>query len=561
MSQRTTEVILKSPDAITRLEIKPLEFEKLKEKMLYLKGHFNFHKADYRSPIQLDVEDLSHELMTAALTDEILVTEDNVFDVLKIADYLVDQELADKCGKVLYQKFESKNLLYSEEDVIFAEDALLSLKTLNFKAEHMDAMIKVLTASEVNETWLEFSLEVVEKLLSSPSLHISKEDEVLEFIDSYLEYNKISELPDELFNTIRYKTYTFSSFSQNLLSKLTSSQLAKIEEKSDNPLVDFPRASTIGYIFLLNEGELFCFSKYFTDLFNLENGWVKIKLDTDLRKLIGPYTYLNEKQEMVNIGGQFFIDEYHIRPNDLVQKISLTDFKVRHYEKEGIETIYPGFDESKLARPRKFYGISMLNGKYVITGGSCTKSLSALNSIEIFDPATQTSEIQTSVLRTARIDHKQITVNNKVYIIGGSDDIDIEYLKSVEVYDGIEIGELSEMDVQRKHFAVLEVHNQIIVIGGEDHLGCGYMANDIEVYDIETDEWFTMKQPVPGKPKKYPVAVWQEAKDVSFERIRQLYFEKAEEERYFSSLGMEWDYELNDWVKENFSSRFRYLNL
>merc|ERR1712098_544304 len=146
-------------------------------------------------------------------------------------------------------------------------------------------------------------------------------------------------------------------------------------------------------------------------------------------------------------------------------------------------------------------------------------------------------------------------MGNKVYIIGGSDENGTDFLSSMECFDGDEISTLAPMNVQRRHFTALEIHGQIVVIGGEDHVGCGYLANDIDVYDVQSDQWFSLRQPVPGEPKKYPMAVWQCADKVNFEMIQDLFAAKAREEKYFEEMGLEWDYELNDWVQETVFSQ------
>lgn len=89
-------------------------------------------------------------------------------------------------------------------------------------------------------------------------------------------------------------------------------------------------------------------------------------------------------------------------------------------------------------------------------------------------------------LLTARNGLKTVEYNDKIYIIGGENNL--EFYSNVEVYDiknnSWEVK--SPMPTPRKNFAMLLVDNEIYCLGGITANG---PTNKVEIYNIETDTW------------------------------------------------------------------------
>ncbi len=127
--------------------------------------------------------------------------------------------------------------------------------------------------------------------------------------------------------------------------------------------------------------------------------------------------------------------------------------------------------------------IYILGGTTNAEGGRC-------NSIEVFNVKTNTWSMLKSPMLTKKEQHCSVVVGNKIYVFGGN--------KSghTEVYD-IDTKEWKKaavMNVSRNAMASVSVNNRIYAIGGkqftqytEGHVPCIYEI--IEIYDIAKDEW------------------------------------------------------------------------
>ena len=135
-----------------------------------------------------------------------------------------------------------------------------------------------------------------------------------------------------------------------------------------------------------------------------------------------------------------------------------------------------------------------LNGKIYVIGGCKTLS-SSLNTMEVYDPVTDTWDATKEDMLTARVELCVAVVNGKIYAIGGSPFHNGgTALGMVEEYDPLNDSWItkSPMPTARKGAACGVINNKIYVAGGSSSAS-GYAAsNKLEVYDPATDTWTTL---------------------------------------------------------------------
>uniref|UniRef100_A0A914CMV5 BACK domain-containing protein n=1 Tax=Acrobeloides nanus TaxID=290746 RepID=A0A914CMV5_9BILA len=134
---------------------------------------------------------------------------------------------------------------------------------------------------------------------------------------------------------------------------------------------------------------------------------------------------------------------------------------------------------SHLARPRK-----LAAGVIFCVGGRGSR-LDPFRSVEVYDWRKNCWN-QTSDLIIGRRHVGVVSVNNKIFAIGGHDGV--SHLNSVECFD-IEQGvwsQVAPLATARRGMAVGALGNAIYAVGGLDDTVC---YKTVERYDIESDSW------------------------------------------------------------------------
>ena len=141
-------------------------------------------------------------------------------------------------------------------------------------------------------------------------------------------------------------------------------------------------------------------------------------------------------------------------------------------------------NKSPMSTVRNKFCISTVSGKIYVIGGQ-TQSLTYLNSIEEFDPATNKWVTKTP-MSIARSFHKAVTVNDKIYVIGGAINGGNSFTNSVEEYDPItnKWTTKAPMSTERYQHELAVVNGKIYAIGGAN-------TNAVEEYDPTTNTWKT----------------------------------------------------------------------
>ena len=131
-----------------------------------------------------------------------------------------------------------------------------------------------------------------------------------------------------------------------------------------------------------------------------------------------------------------------------------------------------------------------LNGKIYVIGGAQNLS-SCLNSVEVYDPSTDTWDTTKADMPTARTELCVAAVNGKIYVIGGATAHSGPTLGTVEVYDPMTDTwdkNKTPMPTPRKGAACGVINNKIYIAGGA--VGSSWVtSNKLEIYDPITDTW------------------------------------------------------------------------
>lgn len=148
-------------------------------------------------------------------------------------------------------------------------------------------------------------------------------------------------------------------------------------------------------------------------------------------------------------------------------------------------------DCSNMPTARSHLTTSMIDGKiYAIGGTSGPPSWPGLSTVEIYDPLTD-SWTKGTDMSESRLECHSSVVNNKIYVFGGLDD-KWKGLKRVEVYDPVtdDWSSCTDMPTARGAPSTVEVNNLIYVLGGIPAAGTGKPAvKTVEVYNPRTDSW------------------------------------------------------------------------
>ena len=183
--------------------------------------------------------------------------------------------------------------------------------------------------------------------------------------------------------------------------------------------------------------------------------------------------------------------EYFENTNDAIAKISWSSLSQPKeiIPSEQLSPTYSGVyegdkwsEKSSFFENRSNHGVVSLNNKIYVIGGSDGGYLSR---VEEYDPITDTWATKANI-PTARDGLGVTTVNGKIYAIGGYNGT---YLNTVEEYDPIINTWTSKanMPTARQRLAVTAMNGKIYAIGGYN----GAYLNTVEEYDPISDTWMT----------------------------------------------------------------------
>ena len=146
--------------------------------------------------------------------------------------------------------------------------------------------------------------------------------------------------------------------------------------------------------------------------------------------------------------------------------------------------------EASMSVPRSFLRSVTVNGKiYAIGGHDANEKILSL--VEEYDPNSN-KWITKTPMPTARTMFSIAVYNNKIYVIGGCLKLHMDsnyFTNVVEIYDpSTDTWSTGKPALTARTYAETAVLNgKIYMVGGSN----GLMRTDIEVYDISTDTWET----------------------------------------------------------------------
>jgi N-acetylneuraminic acid mutarotase len=146
--------------------------------------------------------------------------------------------------------------------------------------------------------------------------------------------------------------------------------------------------------------------------------------------------------------------------------------------------------KANIPTARLFASSCELEGKVYVIGGAQSLN-SSLNTIDVYDPATDTWDTTKTDMPTARAELCVATVNGKIYAIGGTTSHNgptifgtvEEYNPTTDSWDTNK----QPMPTARKGTACAVIDNKIYVAGGS--AASFNPSNILEVYDPATDNW------------------------------------------------------------------------
>lgn len=156
----------------------------------------------------------------------------------------------------------------------------------------------------------------------------------------------------------------------------------------------------------------------------------------------------------------------------------------------------------EIIQPRLGFKAVTVNNKIYILGGY---GRGYINTIEAYDPLSDNWEIVTT-MPTARLQPAVVVGGSKIYIIGGYNQEE-HTLNSVDVYDTAnDSWESMESMPTKRSGATSVIHqNEIYVIGGYNQ--DKQSMNVVEVYNIQQKTWTTIK-PMPTKRSQMASVVY-----------------------------------------------------
>lgn len=141
-----------------------------------------------------------------------------------------------------------------------------------------------------------------------------------------------------------------------------------------------------------------------------------------------------------------------------------------------------------------------LNDKMYLIGGIIETSLSSTPSMEVYDPATDSWDTTKGKMVYRRYAHSANVINGKIYVMGGIQDFIGPAMNSIEAYDPqTDQWEVVEVMPQaRAAHATCVLNGKIYVIGGEtaEPTKADNLLDDVEVFDPASYSWET-KAPLP----------------------------------------------------------------
>jgi N-acetylneuraminic acid mutarotase len=156
-----------------------------------------------------------------------------------------------------------------------------------------------------------------------------------------------------------------------------------------------------------------------------------------------------------------------------------------------VDMWYTGLED--MPTPRLTFATASVDGKIYAMGGRTTPQGVAIDTVEMYDPATDTWAPKSS-MGIPRVLFGATAVNGKIYAIGGASFNNGLVFSAVEEYDPQTDmwTTKSDMPTPRHSFDIAAVNGKIYACGGDTTAGTGGETDAVEEYDPATDTWVSV---------------------------------------------------------------------
>ncbi|XP_076469866.1 gigaxonin-like [Babylonia areolata] len=379
--------------------------------------------------------DTFHSIADYIYTSDVVLTEDNIQDVLQAADLLLLTDLKDICCKFLEECIAPHNCIGIRDFTAQISCPWLHLRVTQYLDEH-------LREATFCEEFLRLSKEEVCQLLTRNTLEVTYEDDVVEAVVRWARMDvpaRLPLLPEVLTRCVRPGLIQESLFARLPVEPdLVQEVEAVLRAKRDcGGEVELPRGTTP--VIVICGGE-------------------------------GPVHKASEELEV--IGQTRFVPVRKPPPQ---------------YYSQSAEEEAPchWMNMAPMLTPRSGHGLVEVGG-YLYAVGGRDQHCRLLNSGEKYDPMTNTWT-PIAPMDHARVGFGLVAVDDNIYAMGGSNDM-TDPLVTMEVYNVFtdKWRPLPDMILKRVWSAFAATNKKIYVMSG-GIVGKFYEA--VECFDTRTETW------------------------------------------------------------------------
>ncbi|XP_015372407.1 PREDICTED: kelch-like protein 2 [Diuraphis noxia] len=456
-------------------------------------------------------------------TGKIMISKENVQDLLPAANLLQLDYVKDACVKFLLTQLDPSNCLGIRA---FADLHNCLELTTSSEAYIRKKFLDVVKGDE----FLSLSTEEVIKLISSDVLNVPSEEKVYECVINWV-YHKLDDRYDslpKLMEHVRLPLLNINYISINVVEELLkSSHLCKdfIIEAFQLHVLKTKQLSTIPQtirntprksgqkVILVFSNALKIHS--YDPTTNLWQFLPEIRLKSG-KEIVEKLTLFKEHYVVVMGTGKsksfLKILDLSIKPPSWISMVETLVFResfglaifddflyvvggssINGFILSSVEVFDMSIQEwrmmsSRMFTKRSYFGFGVLNNLLYVVGGSSYDDDNSLilKSVECYDPRLDTWT-QLAEMSTSRFDPSVGVMDGVIYAVGGENE-DEECLKSVEVYkpsSGIWTS-IADMHFSRCGSSVFALDGLLYVVGGKNG---EVQIESIEIYNPNTNTW------------------------------------------------------------------------
>ena len=427
------------------------------------------------------------ELLNYIYTGEIGISEENVKELLAIADYFDIASLKETCGEFLMARLKPSNCLAVQ---IFAE-------RYSHQLLH-EAATEYICNIWRKEEFLSSDFSVVKELICGDRLVIKKqngEEEVFDGIRSWVKHDteRREHLFAELFRHVRLSAMSFQ-FITEVIDRdefVTRSNNCKGLVTAALSL----RGFTEGVVLLSKNGCASCFIPATETWFDLSRlpSFNEVRTVTICEGKVFAIGWVDDRLTIEKFDSQENIwSEVLSTFTSLPMAAVTVEDNIYLLKEHGVTRFKPADnsweDVAPMDSSRRGLCAVSLNGLVYAIGGHYGLRQLGLDSVERYDPSNDQWEYVSS-MRKKRSCASATVMGNKILVVGGKGDYLLCYLQPLqncELYDPTtNVWSLltAKLCVPRSNAAVGMAKNKIFVFGGT------YSNGIVEYYDRNKEEW------------------------------------------------------------------------